>query len=283
MRLKEYKYSLSLENLPGEEWRDIPKYKGRYQASNKGRIKRLKRIIKTKNQYSNYEKIIEEIIVSPKLNIWGYLSVGLLDKSGRHTEMVHRLVAFAFIVNDDPIHKTQVNHKNEIKTDNRVENLEWCTPSYNVKFGTGPKRRKEKMSIPIVQTNINGDIVKIWSSISEAGKNGYSIKDIHDCITGKRNKHNGYKWNYLKDYKQKLTEEEIEYYKNKNVPVFSDEYDRNLPIVQLDLNGNYIKIWDCTVEASKNGFDAGHIRECCKGRRKNHKGFKWMYLKDYKK
>lgn len=91
MRLKEYEYSLSLENLPGEEWQDIPKYKGRYQASNKGRIKRLKRIINTKNQHNKYERIIDEIIILPTLNIWGYLTVGLLDSNNkRATEFIHK-------------------------------------------------------------------------------------------------------------------------------------------------------------------------------------------------
>lgn len=284
MRLKECEYSLSLENLPGEEWRDIPKYKGRYQASNKGRIKKLKRIISTKNQYNKYKRIIEEMIILPTLNIWGYLTVGLLDNNNkRTTEFIHKMVAFAFIPNDDPQNKTQINHKDENKLNNCVENLEWCTPKYNTNYGTGPQRRKEKLSIPIVQTNMSGNIVKIWDSTSEAGKNGYSIRNIHDCIVGKRNKHNGYKWVLLEDYKSKLTEEEIEYYKNKSVPIFSNEYDRNLPIVQLDLDGNYIKTWNCTVEASKNGFDENHIRECCRGKRNKHGGFKWVYLKDYKK
>ena len=100
-----------------EEWKDVVGYEGLYEVSNLGRIRNKKRNTMVTLLDNN-----------------GYHRVELWKNNKRRRYMLHRVVAQTWIPNDDET-KTQVNHINEIKTDNRVENLEWCTVSYNNKYG----------------------------------------------------------------------------------------------------------------------------------------------------
>ena len=109
-----------------EIWKDIAGYKGYYQASNLGKIKSLERYVNTRN---NSKRKVSERILKQILSKYGYFSVGLC-KNGIMVKRVNRLVAKTFIPN--PENKPMTNHKNGIKTDNRVENLEWCTSSENL-------------------------------------------------------------------------------------------------------------------------------------------------------
>jgi hypothetical protein len=110
-----------------EVWKDIPNYEGYYQISNLGRVISLTRIVLDKNGVA---KNIKSKAIKSTLNKYnGYLTIAPCVNSKNKQLYVHRLVLSAFTNN--PFNKKFVNHKNGIKTDNRLENLEWVTPSEN--------------------------------------------------------------------------------------------------------------------------------------------------------
>lgn len=173
-----------------EEWRDIEGYEGLYQVSNTGKVKSL-----------NYRKTGKEKILKPYDNGYGYLKVKLC-KDGKDTSCkVHRLVAQAFLENPDDL--PEVNHKNEDKTDNRVENLEWCNRSYNVNHGTRNKRVAEKninnskTSKPVIGINkVSGLIVEFPSLCEASRQTGIDHGHICHCLKGRLKSAGGFYWIY---------------------------------------------------------------------------------------
>ena len=183
--MEEIYKNLSLENLEGEEWRDIEGYNGKYQVSSLGRVKSLR------DKYGNYR---EKILKQGKNNKTGYLQVILCKEGNVKLYRVNRLVATAFIPN--PSKFPCVNHKNEIKTDNCVSNLEWCTYSYNSNYGNCSKKIAEKQSKQVYQYSLDGELIKIWKSTQECARQGFGQGNISACCNGERKSHKGFKWSY---------------------------------------------------------------------------------------
>lgn len=148
-----------------EVWKDIAGYEGYYQVSNLGRIKSLQTM-----KYSHIKKcaiaVMREKILKPYPDTKKYLLVDLKKDGNRDTQKVHRLVAKAFISNEN--NYPQVNHKDENKQNNCVDNLEWCTNQYNSTYGTAKERMADKHKKKVIQFSVTGEVVNKWNSIAEA-------------------------------------------------------------------------------------------------------------------
>ena len=121
-----------------EIWRPVVGYEGLYEVSSYGRVRSLDRYVKC--DYESY-RLHKGKVLSPAKDRYGYLYV-VLSCNGKHkTITVHRLVAQAFIPNPDDL--PIINHKDEDKLNNCVENLEWCTAKYNMNYGTRNIRIRE--------------------------------------------------------------------------------------------------------------------------------------------
>lgn len=175
-----------------EIWKDIHNYEGLYQISNYGRVKSLER--KVKNTKSSY-RIVKEKILSCNKCSNGYYYIILYKNQNKKTYRIHRLVADAFIPNNDNL--LEVNHIDENKENNNVNNLEWCNHKYNMNYGTSIKRNAEKHKKQVIQYTKNNEIIKEYSSLKEASdKIGIDSSSIMRCCKGKQKTCGGYIWKY---------------------------------------------------------------------------------------
>ena len=171
-----------------EIWKDKKDYEGLYQVSNFGRIKSL-----------NYNHTGKEKILKQYYDSNGYKIICLCKNNIKTTYLVHRLVAEAFIPN--PNNLPQINHKDEDKTNNHVNNLEWCDAKYNHNYGTINERISKsqingKRSKIVIQYNLDGTFVREWPSTMECGRNGYDQSSVADCCRGKLKTYRGFIWEY---------------------------------------------------------------------------------------
>ena len=123
-----------------EEWRSIPGYDVLFFLSSYGIVKSLEISYIKKNGVMDHKP---EIILRPKNNGTGYFTVCLYKNKIHKYYLIHRLVAQAFIPNPDNL--SEVNHKDEDKSNNRVDNLEWCDHKYNMNYNDVQKRRSQRM------------------------------------------------------------------------------------------------------------------------------------------
>jgi hypothetical protein len=172
-----------------ELWKDIIGFEGIYQVSNLGNVKRLNREISMIMKGSNCTKKITEKILTPDINWSGYARIAL----NRNKFSVHRLVASAFVVN--PENKKYVNHKNGIKNDNRLENLEWVTNSENLihAYKTGLKHKdniwknRERKNVKLSKIVLDFSTGIYFDSITEAAiYRGFKKSTLTNMLNGSR-------------------------------------------------------------------------------------------------
>ena len=168
-----------------EIWKDKKDYEGLYMVSNWGRVKSI--------------KFGKERILKPVTNSSGYLLVNLCKDGKVKAFTVHRLVAEAFLPN--PHNYPCVNHKDENKQNNNVENLEFCDIKYNSNFGTrneriAAKNTNGKLSKPVLQYDLEGNFIKEWRSTRECERNGFSHGAVSACCQGELKKYKDFIFKY---------------------------------------------------------------------------------------
>ncbi len=188
--------NLSLQNISGEKWKDIPGYEGFYKCSNKGRIKSMPSVGTGKK-----ENILKQTLKSDT----GYLIVNLYKNGIDGHLRVHRAVGKAFLRN--PLKKRTINHKDTIKVNNNLVNLEWATHSEQhlhayqngrVPAFLGITGKDHHSSKPVNQYTKNGVLIASFESGRDAAqKTGISNGHIASVCTGKRISTGGYKWAHV--------------------------------------------------------------------------------------
>ncbi len=171
----------------GEIWRtavyDGEIYEGLYKVSNWGKILNL-----------NYRNTGKERLVKTSEDKDGYLQVKLRKNGEYKTCKVHRLIAQTFIPN--PEGKPEVNHIDEDKTNNRVDNLEWKWHKDNINHGTHNERIAKALSKKVLQLSLSGELIREWSSTMECGRNGFNQGAVAACCRGKLLQYKGFLWRY---------------------------------------------------------------------------------------
>lgn len=167
-----------------EEWRAVMGYEGLYEVSSDGRVRSL--------NYRGAKGRIEDLSPGDK---GGYLAVVLYSRGVQQGRLVHRLVAQAFL--DNPLELPEVNHIDENPSNNHVSNLEWCTRTYNINFGSRIERVRDSLSQGIEAFNSSGQVIHRFSSTMEAQRNGFHSSHISSCCRGLRRSHKGLHWRYV--------------------------------------------------------------------------------------
>lgn len=166
------------EDINNEIWKPCIGFETKYLVSNLGRVKSI----------GNYNTC-KKGIISPMCDRCGYFHVRLYDNNKSQDISVHRLVALAFIPN--PNNFKYVNHKNKNTKDNRAENLEWCTNSYNIAYSIGK---------PVLQYTKTDIFIKEHFCITNAYKEtGIPVSNIVKCCKLERKSAGGFKWKYKYD------------------------------------------------------------------------------------
>ena len=175
-----------------EVWKDIKGHENNYQISNKGRVR-------SKDRYeymiiNDGYRLRKGQLIKGEIDKQGYHRVGLWKNARCRKQFVHRLVAEAFIPN--PKKHPIINHIDENPLNNNVENLEWCSHSYNSTYKGAMERQIKSKRKPLIGTHVeNGNIIE-FNSVSEAIKAGFNHAGA--VARGERNMSGGYRWEFKK-------------------------------------------------------------------------------------
>ena len=183
-----------------ETWKDIIGFEGYYEVSNLGNIRTVERYI---NYPDGSKHLYKSKPIKLRPSVYGYNMAWICKDCKKKGLFVHREVAKSFLPN--PENKPQVNHINGIKTDNKLENLEWCTQFENMQHSFSVLKRencrKGKVGCPstkkktVIQCSLDGFVVGIFDSMKKASRDtGIKFNQILICINKKQHSAGGYLW-----------------------------------------------------------------------------------------
>lgn len=243
-------------NANVEEWKEVVNTNGRYYVSNFGRVKNM--------EPRGY---IEPCIMKQYNDRNGYKRVSITIQGKSREALVHRLVAGMFIPN--PMLYKEINHKDGNKANNHVDNLEWCTRSYNMKhaFAMGLKTNKKGSESchakKCYEYDMKGNFIKEWGSIVEAATYYNDVvSNVCAACSGKYKTFHGHIWSY------KLEQINVNAHRNA----------QGEKTYQYTKDGEFIAEYfnmDDAVETT--GVDKSNITKCCLGKRKTAGGYIWTH------
>lgn len=244
-----------------EIWKDVKGFEGKYQVSNMGRVRSLDRYVNPAHPYLKKGQILS---LTPNMGKRGYLRVSLSDGNRNYTHYeVHRLVAFHFVDGYKP--GLIVNHINEIKTDNRAENLEWCTYKYNLNYSDVVAWKRK----PVYQYDMDGNFIAKHKCCAEVEKimGTYRGAMVHVMYESKRGVWKGYRWSF----EPRTKEYWMQHDKKGNW--------RRRAVIQLTPDGQYIQTFPSVGDAAKAaGVSVGCVSCCCRKKSTIQKtGYLWRY------
>lgn len=186
-----------------EVWKDIKDYEGLYQVSNTGLVRSLDRVVKLTDCKEQHRR---GVLLKQRENNKGYKIVHLSKNGTSKNKFVHVLVLESFI--ERPEGMTQINHKDENKCNNNLNNLEYCNAAYNVNYGLCNYHKSKatindlKKSKPVIQLKKDGTFVDEFPSLHEAERAlGFQHGHIRDACNGKLHTAYGYKWMWKQPYR----------------------------------------------------------------------------------
>ena len=176
-----------------EIWKDIKEYEGLYQISNLGNIKSV-------NKKDSLGRKVNGKMMKPIKRKDGYLDITLHKNGEAKHFLIHKIVAKTFIKNKN--NYKEINHIDENKRNNNIDNLEWCDRSYNINYGKANKSRRKKLlnkrGKKIAQLDNNKQIIKIFPSLMQTVRELKLNKShLSQCCNGKRKTTGGYYWQYI--------------------------------------------------------------------------------------
>lgn len=252
----EQKYKEALKDFV-----DIQGYEGLYMVNPAGKV------------YS----LVSNKLLRAGCNKQGYKTVVLCKDGKEKSFKVHRLVALAFIPN--PNNYPCINHKDEDKTNNDVNNLEWCTHKYNINYGTARKRLSEtlknnplKMRKPVIQLSLSGDFVKEYRSTKEAEETtGIDRRQISRAINHVGKQAQGYLWIMKDEYDEAIDYGEI--YRKESV------HPKPKRIAQYTKDGEFIREWDSLTDVHLTlGIGFSTLSSCLSGKYSHAGGYVWKFI-----
>lgn len=234
-----------------------------YEVSNFGRVRTL---------YSSSHLKCGEILRS-FISKKGYHKVAISFDGKRKMYFVHRLVATAFVPNG--LHLPEINHKDEDKSNNRADNLEWCSRLYNVHYGSGREKLESKLRIVVCQYDHDGNLIREWPSVKEASR---SLKIDSACIVRCANGLIKTYCNSIWLYKNPtIDKEELASRVNWLSVGNNKKYGDKTMVGAYDDTGRLCKIFPSQRYAEKFGFRSSGISRSIKTGQK-HLGFRWRKI-----
>ena len=156
--------------------KDIAGYEGRYAVTSCGKVWSYK----------------SKRFLKPNTVRGGYMQVKLYKDNEEKDYYIHRLVSEAYIPNPDNL--PQINHRDENKANNCIQNLEWCDAKYNANYGTRNDKVASSNKKPVLQFSLDGEFIREWECANDVGKEVSS--NICHCLKGRQKTALGYIWKY---------------------------------------------------------------------------------------